>query len=386
MNESYKYSMKHFFVLSFVLFLNFYVHPEGQLSKDIVLRLNLSKKNVYVDEPVILSLKIFISKSRPFKALEYDLPDLSSFKSEASEQKEYTRVVNGKKYKIFDIQTTLYPSSVGEIVISSAFVSVQLMKNQKAVRKSDAFDGFFGAGSEFISVKKSSNSCVLTVKRVPESGNSEKLEASAGHDQLHVLNSGSNKVHDDNYEGKSVHSNNSRFLFKGYGLSGINTSSDILKSRKTELSWNMFVLLILGMTLFYGLLKRMISVRKKNSDPVYRRNKKAKSVFYSKFKKIKKQNAKKQKMPKELCYCLNQIVCEYLSDKLNLANGVLTVLEVEEHLSQINIPLSLKNDFKLFIDTSNQFQFSPENQTGLNSQRFLIECEKMINDFESLTQ
>lgn len=136
---------------------------------DILLRLNLSRTNVYQGEPILASLTLYTRAS--IVGLEdAKLPSFNGFWSQELSTENYQterKSVNGKVYDSQVIKEyLLYPQHPGTITIEPTTLTAVA---QIVMRSTRNFDPFFGGGSEVYNVKRklSTGNINITVKELP---------------------------------------------------------------------------------------------------------------------------------------------------------------------------------------------------------------------------
>ncbi len=122
--------------------------PDAGTAGDIFLTAELDKKTAYVNQQVTLSVKFF-SAIKLYTQPDYTQPQTTDFWTDMLEpQKTYYQVVKGKRYRVIEINTALFPTRAGELSIGSARVSARVPV-QRRRRRNDpfsVFNDFFGAG------------------------------------------------------------------------------------------------------------------------------------------------------------------------------------------------------------------------------------------------
>lgn len=138
-------------------------------SDDLFVRVTASKTNVYEQEALLLTYKIYYTVAlRGFENAK--LPDFNGFHSqevEVSQSNNYSlEHYNGRNYNTAILkQYLLFPQRSGTLEIAPARFDALVAKE---VRTNDPFESFFG-GSSYVSVKKTLNTPTLriNVKSLP---------------------------------------------------------------------------------------------------------------------------------------------------------------------------------------------------------------------------
>ncbi|UCD18294.1 MAG: protein BatD [Candidatus Zixiibacteriota bacterium] len=151
----------------------------GGKNKDVFLVAEVNKKNAYVNEQVTLSLKFYHSV-RLYSQPEYTAPQTTDFWTDMLEpQKSYYETVNGKRYKVIEINTALFPTRSGELTIGRAMVEVQVPSQSRSRRdpfRSSIFD-MLGRG-ESITVR--SKPITITVRPLPNENKPSDFSGTVG--------------------------------------------------------------------------------------------------------------------------------------------------------------------------------------------------------------
>ena len=143
---------------------------QNQIAQDdILLRLNLSRNNVYQGEPIRASLTLYTRASiAGFEDVK--LPSFNGFWSQELPVDNYRATRQTVDGKVYDSQIIkeylLYPQQTGTLSIESADITAVA---QVVMRTNRAFDPFFGGGSEVYNVprKLTTGRVNVTVKELP---------------------------------------------------------------------------------------------------------------------------------------------------------------------------------------------------------------------------
>lgn len=136
---------------------------------DILLRLNLSRANVYKGEPIRASLTLYTRVGiAGFENVK--LPSFNGFWSQELPTDNYTthrQTLDGKVYDTRIIKEyLLYPQQTGTLTIDPAEMTAVA---QVVVRNNNNFDPFFGSGADVYNVQRklSTGRTEVTVKELP---------------------------------------------------------------------------------------------------------------------------------------------------------------------------------------------------------------------------
>lgn len=140
----------------------------GVSSNDLFVIATVSKSNVYEQEALLLSYKIYtlVDIARLNNA---NLPDFKGFHSQEislPQQKQYSlEHYNGRNYRtILYRQFVLFPQQSGKLEIDPAKFDIGVAK---AVVSDDPFDAFFNGGSNYVEVSKKVVTPKITVNVMP---------------------------------------------------------------------------------------------------------------------------------------------------------------------------------------------------------------------------
>lgn len=133
-------------------------------SSDIFLTAVVNKKKAYVNEQITLTIK-FYHAVRLYSQPDYTPPQTTDFWTDMLEpQRTYYEVVNGRRYKIIEINTALFPTRSGDLTIGQAMVTASVPSRRRSRRLDpfSMFDDFFGT-RENVTIRSKQ----LKVKAVP---------------------------------------------------------------------------------------------------------------------------------------------------------------------------------------------------------------------------
>ncbi|HDL04655.1 MAG TPA: protein BatD [candidate division Zixibacteria bacterium] len=147
-------------------------------SRDLFLIAEVDKKRAYVNEQITLTIKFFHAvklMSQP----DYTAPQTTDFWADLlEEQKTYYQVVNGRRYKVIEINTALFPTRSGDLQVGSAMVEVRVPSRRSGRRSPfSMFDDIFTQG-ELATVR--SRSIDIKVLPLPSEGKPENFTGTVG--------------------------------------------------------------------------------------------------------------------------------------------------------------------------------------------------------------
>lgn len=139
----------------------------GQISSnDLFITATLNKANVYEQEAVLLTYKVYFTVN--LRELEVKMPDLNGFHTqEVKLQREPAMEhYNGRNYNaIVWSQYVLFPQQSGKLEIPSInFDATVAMRTQ---RSADPFDMFFNGGAGYVEVRKTISAPKITLNVSP---------------------------------------------------------------------------------------------------------------------------------------------------------------------------------------------------------------------------
>lgn len=132
--------------------------------KDMFLTADIDKRTAYVNEQMTLSLK-FYHAVQLYSQPEYTAPQTTDFWTDMLEpQKTYYTTVNGRRYRVIEITSALFPTRSGDLTIGSAIISATIPVKRVINRKDpfSLFDDFFTQGES-----QNVRSRPITVKVLP---------------------------------------------------------------------------------------------------------------------------------------------------------------------------------------------------------------------------
>jgi len=116
-------------------------------AKDIFLIASVSKDEAYVGEQITLMIK-FYHAIKLISQPNYTPPRTTDFWSKMiTPQKTYFENYNGKRYRVTEINTALFPTRSGDLEIGRASLEVSAASNRSQRRRDPFFN--FGLGSVF---------------------------------------------------------------------------------------------------------------------------------------------------------------------------------------------------------------------------------------------
>jgi len=151
---------------------------KGQ-SRDLFLTAEVDKKSVYVNQQITLTIK-FHHAVKLMSQPDYTPPQTTGFWADMLEdQKTYYQVVNGRRYKVIEIKTALFPTRSGELDVGAAMVEVQVPSKRKS-RRVDPFTFF---DDMFVQGEKATvrtRPITINVKPLPAEGKPLEFSGTVG--------------------------------------------------------------------------------------------------------------------------------------------------------------------------------------------------------------
>ena len=136
--------------------------------EDLLLRLELDKREVYRGEPIRAALKLY-SRVDLAGSESSKMPTFNGFWSQdlKVEQGPFRGTLNGKVYNVYNVaEYLLYPQQGGELTIDPAELTVVV---QVVLQTNRGFDPFFGGGNEVHHVRRvlKTEPIVVDIKEFP---------------------------------------------------------------------------------------------------------------------------------------------------------------------------------------------------------------------------
>lgn len=166
----------------------------ASLNDKIFVVLNVPRKEVYLNEEIPVTVKLFISelsvsnihypnlKGAGIKTADYPPPD------------QYKQVIGGIAYDVVEFSTAVYPTETGELTLGPAGIKCTLLFKKDISRQTvgprslfdeDFFESFFGAYDAREAALQSTD-VTLTVKPLPEEGRPADFSGAVGRFDLDV--------------------------------------------------------------------------------------------------------------------------------------------------------------------------------------------------------
>src|SRR3989338_9206438 len=119
-------------------------HPSTSLQDKIFLTLNIPKQEVYANEKIPLTIKLYVTG---LKAKYEPLPQLTSegfIIDQFSEPQPLEEVIGGIRYRVIEFNTFIYPVASGELTIGPAKLQTEVYyKSQRQHAPFGDMDSFF---------------------------------------------------------------------------------------------------------------------------------------------------------------------------------------------------------------------------------------------------
>jgi len=148
-------------------------------ARDIFLTAETDRKKVYVNQQITLTIK-FYHAVKLMSQPDYTAPQTTGFWADMlDEQKTYYQVVNGRRYKVIEIKTALFPTRSGELTIGSAMVEVQVPSKQRT-RRTDPFSFFDNVFTQGERATVRSKSIAINAQPLPAAGKPENFTGIVG--------------------------------------------------------------------------------------------------------------------------------------------------------------------------------------------------------------
>ncbi|MCF6158227.1 MAG: protein BatD [wastewater metagenome] len=158
--------------------------------KLVFVELSTDKEEAYIYEQVILSFKFYFQKGLPISDINYVAPTTKNFMEEKlGDQRQYEEIRDGIIYNVLELRTAIFPMVTGELTISPAKLSCDLIIQQRRDRRSSAydsffedafFDSFFGREQKRYPIDRSTKPITMRIKPLPEQGKSKEFASAVG--------------------------------------------------------------------------------------------------------------------------------------------------------------------------------------------------------------
>jgi len=130
-------------------------------NEDVFITVTLNKDKVYVNEPVIMSFRLY-TRIGFLRQPQYKPPEITGFWIEdLPPQRNFKEIINGKEYMVTEIKTALFPLSPGEYTIGKAYVNCVIDDFSFDDFRDDFFKGIFSRGKNITLESKPVNINVL---------------------------------------------------------------------------------------------------------------------------------------------------------------------------------------------------------------------------------
>jgi hypothetical protein len=108
----------------------------GAIANDLVyLEANVDNKSVYVQSQLVYTLRIYHAvQLRNASLNELKVSDSDAVIEKLSENKSYEKMINGRRYRVFEKQFAIFPQTPGELVIEPAVLDAQYIDLPRVMR------------------------------------------------------------------------------------------------------------------------------------------------------------------------------------------------------------------------------------------------------------
>ncbi|MFH1824645.1 MAG: BatD family protein [Candidatus Firestonebacteria bacterium] len=139
--------------------------------EDVFISVTLNKNKVYVNEPVIMSFRLY-TRIGFLQQPQYKPPETTGFWIEdLPPQRNFKEIANGLEYMITEIKTALFPLSPGEYTIGQAYVNCVINDSSSDDFSDNFFRGIFSRGKNISLESKSMSINVLPLPSVGKPSN-----------------------------------------------------------------------------------------------------------------------------------------------------------------------------------------------------------------------
>jgi hypothetical protein len=173
---------------------------QGSLQDDLFLKVFVNKKRVYVNEPVILTYKIYTAVNISSYGIS-KAPNTTGFWTEefpmGKQPKTYREIYQGREFLIAEIRKiALFPTEIGKKTISPMQITcdVRMQTSRRSVFDSFFDDPFFGRSVQHTIY---SPSTTIEVLPLPQKGKPEKFSGAVGNYSIKATIDKNNVVTND---------------------------------------------------------------------------------------------------------------------------------------------------------------------------------------------
>jgi hypothetical protein len=155
-------------------------NPGNQRNEPVFLTTTVDRKDVYVNEPIVLTLRLY-TRIPILGQRNFQKPTAEGFwTEEISNQKDYVAVVNGAEYRVSELKSVLFPTTAGKLTINPASMAIQVQDVGR--RTGDPFAdefmrGFF-SGAKEVTVR--SDPIHINAKPIPDQGRPSDFSGTVG--------------------------------------------------------------------------------------------------------------------------------------------------------------------------------------------------------------
>lgn len=135
---------------------------------DLFVTLSVDRKEAFVQEQVILTFR-FYSRIALLEGADYEKPTLTNFWIEdLPPPRNFTEVVNGRRYNVSEVRTALFPTTAGNQTIGAAKLICTIPEVRRNVGGNDPFSVFGRSVFGSKKVTLSTDPVTIRVKPLPE--------------------------------------------------------------------------------------------------------------------------------------------------------------------------------------------------------------------------
>ncbi len=151
-------------------------NPTLDLKDKIKFSIEASKQDVYINEPIELILKLYITGVQ-IRNIQFPQMNQDGLEVGVLNHQQYQQLLNGINYNIIEFKTTIYPKKVGDLPLGPAQINSSMIEEQQ--RQDDFFQSLFNTYATR-PVTATSNALVLHVKELPLQGKPADFSSAVG--------------------------------------------------------------------------------------------------------------------------------------------------------------------------------------------------------------
>ena len=160
----------------------------SKLGDNIFLKMYVSKQEVYLNEIIPLTIKLYVSRLA-VRDIEYPIFSHNGFSVDKfAKPAQYREVLNGKEYEVIEFKTNIFGIKTDKLVLGPAQLKCNLLVTRRRQRNSSPFDNFWGDDTfgdffgrkEIYPLSLKAKEIPIMVKDLPEEGKPKDFSGAVG--------------------------------------------------------------------------------------------------------------------------------------------------------------------------------------------------------------